>query len=102
MEDRAVDEKAEGPPCSLASEVPGILKKKKKKDNKDFFKRKKKKIRPSATQTLTIPTVCEGETEQIIAPGHVRPKQVFIPITLAHVHKTICSISAAVVQGPGW
>ena len=29
MEDRAVDEKAEGPPCSLAREVPGIFKKKK-------------------------------------------------------------------------
>ena len=40
MEDRAVDEKAEGPPCSLASEMPGILK---KKDNKDFLKKKKKK-----------------------------------------------------------
>ena len=38
MEDRAVDEKAEGPPCSLASEVPGILKKKKKKIIKIFKK----------------------------------------------------------------
>ena len=43
MEDRAVDEKAEGPPCSLASEVPGILKKKKKKIIKIFKKEKKKK-----------------------------------------------------------
>lgn len=41
MEDRAVDEKAEGPPYSLASEVLGILKKK-KKDNKDFLKEKNK------------------------------------------------------------
>ena len=37
MEDRAVDEKAEGP---LASEVLGIIKKKKKKTIK-IFKRKK-------------------------------------------------------------
>lgn len=36
MEDRAVDEKAEGPPYSLASEVLGILKKKKKKTIKIF------------------------------------------------------------------
>ena len=42
FEDRAVDEKAEGPPYSLASEVLGILKKKKKKDNKDFLKEKNK------------------------------------------------------------
>ena len=75
----------------------------KKKDNKDFLKQKKKKRRrPSASQTLTIPTVCEGETEWIIAPGHVRTKQILIPITLGHVHKTICGISAAMVQGPGW
>ena len=39
MEDRAVDEKAEGPPCSLASEVPGILKKKKKKKIINIFKK---------------------------------------------------------------
>lgn len=40
MEDRAVDEKAVGPPCSLASEVAGILK---KKMIIKIFKRKKKK-----------------------------------------------------------
>ena len=39
MEDRAVDEKAVGPPCSLASEVAGIL----KKMIITIFKRKKKK-----------------------------------------------------------